>query len=538
MLTSSKRNVIEVLGLSFLLSAFCPGIGLSQDALRDVPPAASPSIEQYQLVRPLTDIEFALIDTAAREAILKSPLRSSTVVGIHHVALDTKTVSAIINSPPSFTVPKLSFTVSTGKPPITVVTSSLKRDKSDSVTWVGTVEGDPNSSVLFIVNKQTNALFGEIRTGGIVYEVKPSSNAPNAITIFAVDPSRFPNEHGSSDITRHNDSAPLAFPGQQPTEAVLTKSTVIDGNISAARAIQVGLPPVIDLMILYTDQAIALDAVNIAGEVCLAKERLQEHFDNSGVPATARLVHHGRVAFAEDPNGILENSLKDPGSLPQRGNTAGDPIFELRKLHAADIVSLWVSKGKDSCGQSVTALYPPSPNLENMAFSVIVRECANSNDSFVHEAGHILGADHDRFTIKHNANTNANHGYIKPDKNWKTVMAYDNDDCPLVTSMDLTGKTTTKHSCERLRYWSNLQKWNGDDMGKPVGTSLNPMGDCTTPSPCEGPADNADILKSSVAVVSGFRPLPGGPAGVLGNTSCVAGVDSGPPLPPQNLSVR
>jgi hypothetical protein len=489
-------------------------------------------------VRPLSDKEFELIDTAAREAILKSPLRSSTVVGIHHVALDTNTVSAIINSPPSFTVPKLRFTVSAAKPPVTVVTRDLKRDKPDSVTWVGTVEGDPTSCVLFIVNKQTNALFGEIRTGGLVYEVKPSSNAPNAITIFAVDPSRFPNEHGSSDITRHNDSAPLAFPGPQPTEAVLTKSTVIDGDISAAPAIQVGLPPVIDVMILYTDQAIALDAANIAGEVCLARERLQEHLNNSGVPATARIVHHGRVAFAEDPDGILENSLKDPGSLPQRGNTPGDTIFELRKLHAADIVSLWVSKGKDSCGQSVMTLYPPDPKLENTALSVVVRRCANSNDSFVHEVGHILGADHDRFTIKHNANTNANRGYIKSDKNWKTVMAYDNDDCPLVTSTNLTGQTTSKRYCQRLRYWSNLQKWNGDDMGKSEGTILNPMGDCTTPSPCEGPANNAEILQLSVAVVSGFRPSPGEPAGVLGNTSCIGSADPGPPLAPQGLSVR
>jgi hypothetical protein len=413
-------------------------------------------------------------------------------------------------------VPILPFTVSASKPSIDIRTTDLKKKDNDSVTWIGKVVGDSLSSVIFIVDKKTNLLSGEIRTEGIIYEVTTSKGAQilNTIKIITVDPSLFPSEHGPQGTLQL--SLGLGPP--------LTLSP--DPNH----------PPVINVMILYSPEAVAWlesNELDISAQVCIAIEHMQDHFDNNGLQVTANLVHHGQMEITQNPNlgSFLINTL-----LP-RGTAVGDPIYEWRKLYAADIVSFWVSEGNLSCGNSYP-LYPPDVNKESSAFSVVVAGCATENDSFVHEAGHLFGGNHDRyaeFLLNANVmkNSNGNFGYIKPDKNWKTVMAYDNLACPLRTITDITGQTHTGNYCVRYKYWSDPTKTlGGDQMGNPDTTTL---GVTCTPLTCQGPADNASILQTSLPTVSKFRPRPGDPAGSVGNISCV---NTLPPAAPTNLTVK
>jgi len=504
-------------GVMMLGSCIFSGIAISDETL-SAPSASPPSTVPVlpPLGQPLPASDLAQLNAAAKAAVLQSPLRSSTVVDIHHVALNTGLVSLIINSTPSM-VPTLPFTVSANKPPINIVTTDLKQDKPDSVTWIGRVVGDSRSSVIFIVNRQTNLLSGEIRTGGIIYEVTPSKAIPgmppppNVIKIIAVDPRLFPKEHGPGGVRElHLESAPVVA--------------------------ETGVLPVINVMVLYSPEAVTWLAaynIDIAAQVCIAIDRLQEHFNDSGIQATANLVHYGQVEITENPN--LETFLLN--TLLIRGTSAGDPIYMWRNQYAADIVSFWVSQGNNSCGQSYV-LFPPDVNKESSAFSVVVAGCATENNSFVHEAGHLFGANHNRyaeFQINPNVmkNSNANFGYIRPDKSWKTVMAYDNDACPSQPVTDITGQIHIINYCERLRYWSDpSQIYGGDSMGQPDTTTL---GSNCTASLCQGPADNTGTLQSSLPTVSKFRPRSTDPAGTVGNTSCVMNT---PPAAPTGLKVQ
>ena len=276
---------------------------------------------------------------------------------------------------------------------------------------------------------------------------------------------------------------------------------------------------------------------------CLAVGDLKEALTNSGIQATARLVHYGVADnFTEASSGSIDDNL---GSLRTAGNTSGNAIRELRNTHAADVVSLWVSDalGTD-CGMSPGLDYNKIP-LESLAFSVVVRRCARSDRSFVHEVGHILQANHDRYQEEAGNIPDYNYGYVKADNGWMTVMSYHRPDCPLEDILDNNGDPVfdengvkqQRHACNRRLHWSNplvSDPGTGDPMGRPEGFPIPPNA-CTDNQQqpainCDGPADNARVLNSTVATVAGFRT-----GGSLGNISCV---DSTPPVPPEGLIVQ
>jgi hypothetical protein len=293
-----------------------------------------------------------------------------------------------------------------------------------------------------------------------------------------------------------------------------------------------GSPPVIDVMILYTTAARNQDPNGIGAMACLAVEDLKEAFTNSGIHATARLVHHGIAGnFTEDSGRSIDNNLE---SLRVAGNDLGNDIHKLRETHAADVVSLWVSDALGSdCGQSPDLDYDQSPH-DKLAFSVVVRQCARSDRSFVHEVGHILQANHDRYPVEAGTNKPGyNFGYVKADKGWMTVMSYHRPDCPLEDILNSNGYPVfadgvkqQRHACNRRLHWSNplvSDPVTGDSMGRPEGFPI-PSNACTVnpqqpPINCDGPADNARVLNRTVMTVAGFRT-----GGSLGNLSCVTSV--------------
>ena len=300
---------LNVLIMALLVTFTASGTGMGESASGEAPAKnLSPSAEQAQLVRPPTPGELERLkqlNETARVAVQKSPIRSRTVVGIHHAMVDPKIVGTVITSNSLLSVPRVGFELSAKTPPVTIVTDGLTFDQTGITTWRGHVAGDPGSRVLINVDRQTLAIYGEIETRGIVYEVRPSSNGNDVVAIFAVDPSGFPREHGSLN--------------RLPT---VDKSTT--ANLQAPPG---GNAPVIDAMILYTPTALAQDSAGIGAQVCLAIGQLQESFINSGVQATVRLVHHGMISFTEASDRNIETNLD---SLRARGNTAGDQIANLR----------------------------------------------------------------------------------------------------------------------------------------------------------------------------------------------------------------
>lgn len=111
---------------------------------------------------------------------------------------------------------------------------------------------------------------------------------------------------------------------------------------------------------------------------------------------------------------------------------------------------------------------------ENLSFCVVDVTAASGNLSFPHEIGHIIGTRHDIGMDSNLSPFAYGHGYISPNKSWRTVMAY-GDYC---------------NYCERLPYWSN-PRVNHPTDGIAMGTSSR--------------EDNARVLNEQMNRVKAFR---------------------------------
>ncbi|NOS82220.1 MAG: hypothetical protein HOP32_11635 [Nitrospira sp.] len=536
------RETSRVVMVMVYLSALCTAAlhsSLSPEEGRAQPTTEIESsipllpLQPPALVKPLPTEELSKLNAIARKAIEKSPIQSKTVVGIHHALLDSSVVQQVLKSNPTNSAPKVIIELP-NKQSAVIVTDSLQAAQ-DSVLWKGHVENPPGNRVRFIVNAKNNAINGSIEKGRFIYEIRPSPSNTNVLEILAIDPSGFPPEHGGF-LPDHGSLRP-------PPASVSSVVGVREDRVTGPLILTAGSsPPVIDVMILYTTDARNQDPNGIGAMACLAVEDLKEALTNSGVQATARLVHHGIAGtFTEASDRNIDSNLE---SLRTAGNTLGYDIFLLRNAHAADVVSLWVSDANGTdCGMSPGLDVNKTPK-DFLAFSVVKRECARSNRSFVHEVGHILQANHDRYQEEAGNILDYNYGYVKPDKGWMTVMSYHRPDCPLEDILDsggnpvfVDGVKQQRHACNRRLNWSNplvSDLGTGDSMGRPQGTSTN---DCTNnrqqpPINCDGPADNARVLNSTVATVAGFRT-----GGSLGNVLCVP-PDVIAPKPPIGLEVH
>lgn len=535
------RETGRVVMATVYLSAFCTATlhtYLSLEEGRAQPTTEIESsipllpLQPPALVKPLPAEDLSKLNAIVREAIEKSPIQSKTVVGIHHALLNPSVVQQVLKSNPANSAPKVIIELP-NKQSAVIGTDSLHLAQ-DSVMWKGHVEGAPGSRVRFIVYAKTNEINGSIEKGRFIYEIRPSPNKTNVLEILAIDPSGFPPEHGG--LPPHHGSL------RPPPASMSSVVGIRDDRVRRPLILTAGdSPPVIDVMILYTT-AVRNQNPNIGATACQAVDDLKEALTNSGIQATARLVHHGIPDnFIEAPSASINENLE---SLRAAGNTppvtlSGNTIYELRNTHAADVVSLWVSEANGTdCGMSPGLDANMTP-YQNLAFSVVRLTCARSNRSFVHEVGHILQANHDRYWEEAGDRTDDNYGYVKADEGWMTVMSYQRPGCPLEDILDLNGVTQQRHACNRRLNWSNpsvSDPVTGDPMGRLAGFPIPPNA-CTDnqqqpPINCDGPADNARVLNNTVATVAGFRT-----GGSLGNVLC-APPDVTPPAPPIGLGIQ
>jgi PKD repeat protein len=188
---------------------------------------------------------------------------------------------------------------------------------------------------------------------------------------------------------------------------------------------------------------------------------------NSGVNAELELAHKAEVNYVE----AGDISKVDKLRYKTKGDGYMDEIFAQRDQYGADVGVLFLEYTSGTCGSSVVGA------VESDAFAVVRLSCAIDNLSFPHEVGHMYGARHDQSTDTGTTPFAFAHGYVSPDKKWRTVMAYP-DPC---------------NSCTRLNYWSNPQKtYNSIAMG------------------VTGASDNAQALNLRAAALAAFRPDVGG----------------------------
>jgi hypothetical protein len=217
----------------------------------------------------------------------------------------------------------------------------------------------------------------------------------------------------------------------------------------------------VEILVLYTEQVrLQLDGASGIGNTVKfahdAVDATQMAMDSStsppGVPTVPSIA---QVKF------LAAKKM----SRPDSGDVAGDlqwvdndpePIA-LRNYWSADVV-MYLTESSARLGVSNEPSYgglpPPGPNFAPLAAGAVVRSRAVFDVSgqypqnpftFLHEFGHVLGANHDRA----NANNNT------PVEPWAFGHWANNSDGGLRTIMSYIVSPQCSGSCSRLAYYSN-----------------------------------------------------------------------------------
>lgn len=342
------------------------------------------------------------------------------------------------------------------------VTCTFAAQAAGADTLEGTVEGSESPVDRCDLVITDGKIDGDIQLESGRYRIVPMEGGAHAVV--ELKPGAYPNE---GDIPL----PPLPNGAQRKSDRSLRDAPRCD----APPAKQLGP---IRILVLYTPAA-KREAGNIRAEIKLAMQQLNDAFGTTGgnFSIKAELAEARPVSYVEaDDMEIDLNRLsgQEPGYF--------DQVASLRDQYQADLVHLLVGyKETNPCG---IGWMPPldqiGPDTRDWAFSVSERGCAVNNYSFIHELGHNLGLNHDRYVAGEVPATDYNFGYIILRKGVRTVMAY-NDEC-LANNIE----------CQRYPLFSTpALKIKGVPIGKPYGESQG--------------AYNTEILCRTAPIVANYR---------------------------------
>ncbi len=280
--------------------------------------------------------------------------------------------------------------------PDAAVTARLERVEpahGGGLVWVGTVVGEPGSSVFLALSEDVAA--GSIRFDDRLFRLSYGGNGVHLLS--ELDESSFPS-------CGTDESYAVGSPSDAPDSP---------GDGAAPRSL------VIDVMVVYSTVAKNQQggANAMASLINLAVAETNQAYANSLVSQRLALVHTAEMVGYVEPASfgqiLTDLEGKNDGKL--------DQVHALRDQHAADAVSMICNNGQ-YCGIANLMVFV-SHGFEDDAFSVVNRGCATGYYSFGHELGHNFGSHHDPA----NAGTAAfpyAYGYRTPDNRYRTVMAY------------------------------------------------------------------------------------------------------------------
>jgi len=306
--------------------------------------------------------------------------------------------------------------------------AELSSDNS-SLVRVGTVEGEADSEVYLVNSTADNIAIGNVRIGDKFYQIRFVDDGIHAVR--EIDQTVFVDE---AEIE-------LDFESGDPVAIADGRSEVDDGSI-------------IDVMVVYTPEARqeagGTSAINQL--INLAEAETNQGYENSGVIQRIRIVHTEEVPYTSSGDAQTDLSRL-------RGTSEGflDEVHALRDTHSADIVSLFVRDFNAGGIGYVMGMSNRSYGFEENAFNAVGINYATGNYTFAHELGHNQGVTHNREDATgHLPSFNYAYGYRDPDRAFRTIMAYDDQN---------------NRGIPRRNYWSNPDlTYNGKPLGIPGDT--------------------------------------------------------------------
>lgn len=186
-------------------------------------------------------------------------------------------------------------------------------------------------------------------------------------------------------------------------------------------------PPVIDLMVLYSQQALAATP-DLTYKIDQSVDKLNNIMTRSQINASFNLVHAGQVSHGQDLDygKLLGNLVNDSDGVM-------DEVHAWRDTYSADLVSLWVDgsqEGNVGYGNLLTKeAYAAGPeNSSIIAFSVIDYNYIDQCHVWAHELGHNLGAEHEEYQVAIEGGKFGvfpyGMGYVNTQDIFATIMSY------------------------------------------------------------------------------------------------------------------
>jgi hypothetical protein len=203
-------------------------------------------------------------------------------------------------------------------------------------------------------------------------------------------------------------------------------------------------PTLIDIMVLYTPAAIAVNATESAmqARVNQAVADTNWAFTDSNVQTQLRLVHMGAIDYNGE-SAPLQSTLNVLTSPTDPGPDADtlDSVHPLRDQVHADLVILIISQPGFARGLS-NGMYLPNVGtwFKTQAFAIVTEAGLSSYGGyyFAHEVGHLMGSNHETSNggaFAHSRGSSAQR--LRQCSGWGTIMAQ-----PVCST------------CEPLRLWS------------------------------------------------------------------------------------
>jgi peptidyl-Asp metalloendopeptidase len=269
----------------------------------------------------------------------------------------------------------------------------------------GTQRGNPIDHLAdsVILVRSGDTVLGTIRVGGELYRLVPVDDGQHALV--EVDQSAFlPDEDEAAyeEMKRApSENVGKSFAPLAQAKAISTIRVMVAFG-PAARAAVANPQQAIDLSFSESNTALAATNTDIRFQQAGAIQNFTQSESTNYSTMLSRLTNLSDGYY--------------------------DAIGGQRNTNTADIVAYVAPVSTGLCGQAA-GIATSNAN----AYFVMNPNCLSGNYTFVHEAGHVVGARHDN-----DSNTTPyayGHGYVITSQNRRTVMAVNNGPCSTCTRL-------------------------------------------------------------------------------------------------------